>query len=80
MMIRLNEAENGFGRANGMVLHDYPVYDHSQIGCIFRVYFKWNVCLVLLCFLFHSIVSLFFNFLINSGKKKKIKKKYALVY
>ena len=26
MMIRLNEAENGFGRANGMVLHDYPVY------------------------------------------------------
>lgn len=27
MMIRLNEAENGFGRANGMVLHDYPVYN-----------------------------------------------------
>lgn len=27
MTIRLNEAENGFGRANGMVLHDYPVYN-----------------------------------------------------
>lgn len=26
LMIRLNEADNGFGRANGMVLHDYPVH------------------------------------------------------
>ncbi|XP_071130011.1 coiled-coil domain-containing protein 33-like isoform X3 [Mytilus edulis] len=29
LMIRLNEADNGFGRANGMVLHDYPVHNDS---------------------------------------------------
>lgn len=26
MSLRLNEAEHGFGRSAGMVLHDYPVY------------------------------------------------------
>ncbi|KAL3875964.1 hypothetical protein ACJMK2_033859 [Sinanodonta woodiana] len=26
MSIKLNEAEHGFGRSTGMVLHDYPVY------------------------------------------------------
>nr|XP_022315826.1 coiled-coil domain-containing protein 33-like isoform X2 [Crassostrea virginica] len=27
MSLRLNEAEHGFGRSAGMVLHDYPVYN-----------------------------------------------------
>lgn len=27
MSLRLNEAEHGFGRSGGMVLHDYPVYN-----------------------------------------------------
>jgi hypothetical protein len=41
MMIRLNEAENGFGRANGMVLHDYPVYVSVLInyGIFFLFFF-----------------------------------------
>jgi hypothetical protein len=40
MMIRLNEAENGFGRANGMVLHDYPVYvSLNKLRHIFFLFF-----------------------------------------
>ncbi|XP_061192460.1 coiled-coil domain-containing protein 33-like isoform X1 [Saccostrea echinata] len=27
MLLKLNEAEHGFGRSAGMVLHDYPVYN-----------------------------------------------------
>lgn len=30
MSLRLNEAEHGFGRSAGMVLHDYPVYVSKQ--------------------------------------------------
>lgn len=30
MSLRLNEAEHGFGRSGGMVLHDYPVYVSEQ--------------------------------------------------
>ncbi|KAK3089708.1 hypothetical protein FSP39_005805 [Pinctada imbricata] len=32
MNIRLNEAEHGFGRSGGMVLHDYPLYNEKFRG------------------------------------------------
>lgn len=32
LSLRLNEAEHGFGRSAGMVLHDYPIYSEKMGG------------------------------------------------
>lgn len=32
LTLKLNEAEHGFGRSAGMVLHDYPIYNNERIG------------------------------------------------